>query len=65
MPPIEKPPVMEQTEYGWAFVSEKMPARGEANIWMKIPERHVYLWDGDGYYRAQPKELLFIPIKHA
>jgi hypothetical protein len=64
MPPIEPKPEMEWTQFGWALVSEKMPARGETNIWLKIPERHVYLWDGDGYERVAPPEMKWIPYHH-
>lgn len=64
MPPKEPAPRMEPTEFGWALASETMPHRGETNIWMKLPERHVYLWDGDGYERVSPPEQKFVPFKH-
>jgi hypothetical protein len=64
MPPAEPQPPMEQTEYGWAVVSEKMPRRGEGHLWLKIPERHIYDFDGDGWYRIQPPEDHFVPLNH-
>lgn len=64
MPPIEPRPQMEMTDFGWALVSDTMPPRGETNVWLKLPERHVYMWDGDGWERVSPPEPKFITINH-
>lgn len=58
----EPQPNMSQTDYGWAMESETMPRRGEANVWKKMPEGHIYFWDGDGYYRVSPPEPHFLPF---
>jgi hypothetical protein len=59
----EPQPNVSQTDYGWAVESEKMPCRGLTNIWKKMPEGHVYLWDGDGWYRVSPPEKQFLPAQ--
>jgi hypothetical protein len=41
---------MVETEYGWALASRKPPKRIDIN-WLKLPERQVYFFDGDGWYR--------------
>lgn len=56
MPPIEPRPLMEQTAFGWALVSDSKPPRGETNLWLKTPERHVYGWEGDNWVRYEPPE---------
>ncbi len=57
----EPQPNMVETDYGFALESEKMPCRGETNVWKKMPEGHIYLWDGDGWYRVKPPEKHFLP----
>jgi len=52
---------MDFTDWGWAVTSDIMPPRGLTNIWKKTPENHVYLWDGDGWYRVSPPEKVFLP----
>lgn len=56
----EPQPNMVPTEFGFAVESVDMPRRGETNIWKKMPEGHVYLWDGDGWLRVSPPELHYI-----
>jgi hypothetical protein len=60
----EPKPDMVPTEFGWALSSETMPPRGMTNIWKKMPEGHVYLWDGDGWARVSPPEKMFIAANH-
>lgn len=64
MPPTEQQPPMEHTDFGWAVVSDEVPHRGDGHVWLKTPERHVYILDGDGWYRAQPPEQAFLPARH-
>lgn len=59
----EPKPEMVETQFGWALVSPTMPRRGETNIWMKTPERHIYQWDGDGWDRVSPPERQFLPYR--
>jgi hypothetical protein len=49
-----------QTEYGWAVASER-PSMRRDMYWLKLPERHVYYWDGDGWYRVDGEKIDFIP----
>lgn len=48
------------TEWGWARVS-LTPPREVDMLWIKMPEQHVYQWDGDGWYRISPPEPKFLP----
>lgn len=43
------------TDFGWANLSASEP-RDREMLWFKTPEKHVYMWDGDGWYRVQPPE---------
>jgi hypothetical protein len=61
MPPIDKQPEMELTDFGWALVSETQPPRGETNLWLQVPQRHIYGWDGDGWVRYHPPETMHLP----
>lgn len=51
---------MADTHFGWANISLEPPHRVDMP-WMKMPERHLYVWDGDGWYRVDPPEKAFIP----
>lgn len=54
------------TDYGWALASLTPPYRRDL-FWVKMPERHVYTWDGDGWYRIDPPEMVRFPfgdLKH-
>lgn len=51
---------MVQTEFGWALASLTPPYRTDL-FWVKMPERHVYTWDADGWYRIKPPERAPIP----
>jgi hypothetical protein len=44
---------MVQTQYGWATQSETPPHRRDIGFWLKLPERHVYQWDGDGWFPVE------------
>lgn len=63
-PRAEKPTVSEGpqvwTDFGWGIASIDPPYRLDL-VWMKMPEKHIYQWDGDGWYRIQPPESRFIP----
>lgn len=48
------------TDYGWAAISLTPPSRRDL-MWMKMPEKHIYTFDGDGWFRIDPPEMVFIP----
>lgn len=48
------------TDFGWARISLTPPREYDMH-WMKMPEKHLYTWDGDGWYRIQPPEPNFVP----
>lgn len=47
---------MVETDYGWALASHQPPRRIDIN-WLKLPERTVYYFDGDGWYRMDGKDF--------
>lgn len=47
---------MVYTEFGWAYASFDPPS-DRALHWVKMPEKHIYTWDGDGWYRISPPEM--------
>ena len=53
------------THFGWARASIDPPKDIDLH-WVKMPEKHVYTWDGDGWYRIDPPERHWIPgdLKH-
>jgi len=42
--------------YGFCLKSENMPKRKDVR-WLKMPEEHVYFFDGDAWYRRSPPEI--------
>lgn len=60
MPRMENSDQIEKTEFGWAIACETMPYRKDM-MWLKLPERHIYQFDGDGWFRVKPPEPGFIP----
>ena len=47
------------TEFGWATISLTPPNRDLP--WLKMPEKHIYLWDDGGWSRVSPPERAIIP----
>lgn len=61
---VDQPQVW--TEFGWARVSFDPPKEIDLH-WVKMPENHIYTWDGDGWYRISPPEIVRFPagdLKH-
>jgi len=56
------PANMVPTGFGFCLRSERMPTRHDVR-WLKMPERHVYFFDGDGWFRLDPPEKKFIDPK--
>ena len=54
------PANMVPTGWGFCFKSPTMPHRHDVK-WLKIPEEHIYEFDGDGWYRLDPPEKKFLP----
>lgn len=52
-------PKLKMTDFGWATESATQP-RDVSLHWWKLPEGHLYTWDGDGWYRLWPQEHRFI-----
>ena len=46
--------------YGFCLALRTMPSRHDIR-WLKLPERHVYFFDEDGWYRLSPPENKFLP----
>jgi hypothetical protein len=44
------------TDFGWAHAS-LTPPRDKDMHWIKMPEQHIYTWDGDAWYRIKPPEF--------
>lgn len=55
------PANMVPTGYGFCLAIKGMPRRTDVR-WLKLPERHVYFFDGDGWYRLDPPEPKFLPL---
>lgn len=45
-----------QTDHGYAVRLEAEPSRRDL-LWLKMPEEHIYFYDGDGWYRLSPAEI--------
>jgi hypothetical protein len=58
--PEYDPKNFDMTEFGYALVQEKMPARRDV-FWKKLPEGDVYFFDGDGWYEFKPKRPALLP----
>ena len=43
------------TKYGWAVESADMPRRTDL-LWLKLPEKHVYMWEDEGWLRISPPQ---------
>jgi hypothetical protein len=56
-------PNMEQTAFGWAVSSDTPPDPSDSWLWLKIPERHLYMLEGNGWHRIDPPEKQFIPLE--
>ena len=48
------------THFGWARISLTPPKEVDM-LWIKMPEKHTYGFDGDGWYRIDPAEPQRIP----
>ena len=58
------PANMVPTGFGFCLKLDRMPTRRDIR-WLKMPEGHIYDFDGDGWYRIDPPEKKFIdPKKH-
>jgi quercetin dioxygenase-like cupin family protein len=55
-----EPSKLVPTKYGFALAQESMPHRQDVR-WLKLPERHIYCFDGDGWYRLEPPEPIRLP----
>jgi hypothetical protein len=55
-----EPTKFERTDFGFALAQEAMPHRRDV-FWLKLPERHVYSFDGDGWIRLNPPEKRIFP----
>lgn len=60
MPRMTNDEKIVQTEVGWAIESETPPWRRDM-FWCKTPERHVYTFQEDGWYRVVPPDRGFLP----
>lgn len=47
--------MMRLTDFGWALES-KQPTRRDL-FWIPAGTNHIYVWDGDGWYRIRPPEM--------
>jgi hypothetical protein len=54
------PANMVPTGYGFSLALDHMPSRHDIR-WLKLPERHIYEFDGDGWYRLDPPESKRLP----
>lgn len=50
---------LRETNFGWCVARKTPPRRKDMN-WLKIPEQHVYFFDGDGWYRLDAPDRTFI-----
>jgi hypothetical protein len=60
------PKRMVETPFGFALESDTMPNR-RVCFWLKTPERHIYTFDGDAWFRLHPPEPKLYPpedLKH-
>jgi len=60
------PANMVPTGRGFCLALGHMPSRHDIR-WIKLPERHIYEFDGDGWYRVDPPEPKFLEpgeLKH-
>jgi hypothetical protein len=57
------PKNFEQTDFGFALVQDGMPHRHDV-FWLKTPERHLYSFDGDAWFRLHPPEPKLYPPTH-
>ena len=49
-----------KTDFGFALAQEEMPHRRDV-FWYKLPEGHVYSFDGDGWLRLNPPQKYIYP----
>lgn len=56
---------MQMTDFGWALRS-KDPTRKDL-FWIPEGTDEIYQWDGDGWFRVRPPEMVRYPdgdLKH-
>jgi len=47
---------MKWTDFGWGIQSEAPHSRHDL-LWV-APSGNIYAWDGDGWYRISPPEIM-------